>query len=483
MFQRSAALALSLAMLSGAGATGQVGKSAKPAPPGQTKPGTKTSVIPLAPAAQPERVLRYPLLPDPLDLTPGNAAPLWVHAGLIAQEEVRKLKPDEYGWFFNPKPGENDALPKKEARELLDRLASALRLADRAARYTRCDWELPPLTVQNVYEVFPLMQVQFSRLLARLLILRFRIELSEKQFDKAIYSLQTGLSLARHVGGGGTMIENIVGNAFATIFMEGVEEWMRTPGSPSLYWSLTALPSPFLDLRSTAAYELNTIYRSFPSLQRLKLQRNGERLTEAEAERVGNDLFTALSKISPDKRDKLTASVLVPQAYDAAKAYLLSRGWTEEQIKTTPPLTAVLTYYFGKYDEACDDMLKWMSVPPWQSQEGVTKAVWRAKQVASINHNPLIVLYSPVTEKFYEAWLRTERLIAMLRTAEALRMYAATHGGTAPERLSDIAEIPLPIDPSTGKGFEENYAVRDGKAVLEVYPRFQTLRFEMPAGK
>ena len=110
------------------------------------------------------------------------------------------------------------------------------------------------------------------------------------------------------------------------------------------------------------------------------------------------------------------------------------------------------------------------------------KAIKRASE-ARANRNPLLSLLFPAAERFYEAWLRTERLIATLRTAEALRAYATEHGGKAPAKLSDVTADPLPVDPATGKGFDDNYALRDGKAVLEVSPRFWTWRFEMPAVK
>jgi hypothetical protein len=47
---------------------------------------------------------------------------------------------------------------------------------------------------------------------------------------------------------------------------------------------------------------------------------------------------------------------------------------------------------------------------------------------------------------------RLEQRIALLRHVEALRMYAAEHGGTFPAKLADVS-VPLPDDPFTGKPF------------------------------
>jgi hypothetical protein len=53
----------------------------------------------------------------------------------------------------------------------------------------------------------------------------------------------------------------------------------------------------------------------------------------------------------------------------------------------------------------------------------------------------------------YTAFVRTDRRIAELRLFEALRLYADSHDGRLPQRLDDL-EVPVPIDPITGKPFE-----------------------------
>jgi hypothetical protein len=486
MIHRFAAVAALWCVFTGATVRGQEGKANKPAPAASAKPGPTLRVIPLAPAAPAERMLRYPLLPDALDLTPGNAAQLWLTAGLMTQEERRKLKPDDYRWFFNPKPEEEGTFPSKEAKELLARFSGPLRVADQAARRTYCDWERPPLTFQNLGDDGALIQSQYCRELARFLQLRFRLELSERRFDKAVYSLQTGLTMARHLGNAGTLVEFLVGNALAAIYFSGVEEWMQTPGSPDLYWSLTALPSPFLDLHATCVYELNTLYRSFPALRRFNLRR-GERLTASQVDHAVDELLAGWGDFTghagPNFMDRAALTALTAGSFENAKKYLLDRGWTEERLKAAPPLAVALTYFVGQYDEACGEVLKWLTVPPWQGRDEADKAANRAIIAAKANGNPLIAQLFPAITRCYRAWLRTERLVATLRTAEALRGYAAAHGGQAPAKLSDITAVPLPIDPETGKGFDDMYAIRDGKAVLEMSPRGWVWRFEMPAGK
>jgi hypothetical protein len=66
--------------------------------------------------------------------------------------------------------------------------------------------------------------------------------------------------------------------------------------------------------------------------------------------------------------------------------------------------------------------------------------------------------------KVQNASARQERRFAALRVIEALRLHAAANGGNLPDKLDAITEVPLPIDPITGKPFE--YTRTDDQAVL-----------------
>ena len=63
-----------------------------------------------------------------------------------------------------------------------------------------------------------------------------------------------------------------------------------------------------------------------------------------------------------------------------------------------------------------------------------------------------------------EAIAGSEGNSAVLRILEAIRLYGAAHGGRLPNELQEI-EVPVPIDPVTGKLFD--YEVRDNVARLE----------------
>ncbi len=63
---------------------------------------------------------------------------------------------------------------------------------------------------------------------------------------------------------------------------------------------------------------------------------------------------------------------------------------------------------------------------------------------------------------------RADRQLAMLRIEEAIRLHAHAHLGELPKSLEAINEVPIPLDPLTGKAFL--YRVEKGAAIVETPP-------------
>ncbi len=450
-------------------------------PPGGPGPEPAPVITLAASSFSPSQpALKYTLLPDPLDLTPGNAAPVWIRAGNAVEGPNRKLVEGQYKGRGGPAgtplnfEGKHVALkdlPKEEIRAYLANFHSALRLADQAAHCDHCDWELPPFKIQDFD--FPIEDVQRLRTVAALLATRYRLELSEGRFDDALHTLQIGFALARDVGNGETLIQDLVAIAVGSIMFGHVEEWMQTPGSPNLFWALTDLPCPLVNTGPAMRSELNTLFRSFPPLRRLVNDSEKGAVSEQEANGIVTDLFKVLGNLEgsqmPDWQKKLAAAALAVKVYPVAKKYLLTHGRTPEQVDAMPTLQVVVLYYVDQYDQTKDEFLKWMNVPPWEAREGLAEAAKKVRIIGPTG-NPIIGLMMPAIEKVYDARIRVERMADYLRCAEALRMYAATHDGKAPEKLEDV-KLPLPLDPATGQGFGKFYKVQaNGTAVFEVPP-------------
>jgi hypothetical protein len=464
-----------LGLTAWAGAEPPPGTPTPPAP--EPVPVIKLAVTVGAPKT---RALKYTLLPDPLDLTPGNAAPLWIRAGNAFQPTYRSLVEGQYkgrgGPAGTPLNFEGKHLPLKELplgeiRAYLAHFGTALRLADQAAHCDHCDWEFPPFKIQDFD--FPLEEIQHLRSIAALLQMRIRLELSEGRFDDAVHTLQIGFALGRDAGKGNTLIQDLVGIAIGAIMFNNVEEWMQTPGSPNLFWALTDLPRPLVDTAPAMHSELTTLFRSFPPLRQLVEHSEKGPMSEEETNQIVADLFKTLSSLEgsqmPDWQKKLGVAAVAVKVYPEARKYLLERGRKPEQLDAMPAMQVVLLYYVGEYDEIKDEILKWMNVAPWQAQAGLDN-VSKGIRAQGAPGNLLVRLLMPAVEKVYEAHVRIERAADYLRCAEALRMYAATHDGKAPEKLDDV-KLPLPLDPYTGQGFDKFYKVMaDGTAVFEIPP-------------
>jgi hypothetical protein len=457
--------------------------------PGQDKPPAVPQagafpVVHLAPASAVKQVgaLHYHLLPGPLDRTPGNAAPLWRLAGEAFHESKHKMTNPESEWAHTPALKD---LPRKEVRELLGHYPAALRLARQAARCERCDWEMPPLTVQSIQEFVPQEGLQRGRTLINLLCIQYRLQLAEGRFEDAAETLQTGFAMARDYCESDSLIFNLVGIAFGAIMFGKVQEWMETPGSPNLYWALTGLPTSFLDIRRAVEHELNTFHRSYPRLRRL----NRETLTERQADELLREVFTGLAK-NVDQLPKelhwlrdLAEPKKIADRYPSARQHLLDLGRPAKEVDALPKSQVVLLYYLNEYERVRDDILKALTVPPWQGKSLMEDAT-QPFQAAGATGNPFLALLLNAATKTYSAHVRLRHQIAGFRATEALRLYAAAHDGKPPAKWTDITDVPLPIDPATGKGFDELYEVKDGTGVLLFVPfpyNFPTLgrRFEL----
>jgi hypothetical protein len=441
-------------------------------------PPEPAPVVPLAvkPGRPDDRALKYTLLPDPLDQTHGNAAPLWMRAGESASSVQRQLHdgPNKVvAPVGTPLSLENKKvalrdLPKEEIRSYLAHFSTALRIADQAAHCDSCDWELPPFTMQDFD--FPLEDIQHMRTIAALLHTRFLLELSENRFDDAIRTMQCGFALARDVGKGQTLIQDLVGIAIGAITFSEVEQWEQVPGAPNLFWALTDLPAPIVDVGPAMRSELTPLYRSFPPLK--EVLRSKGVLGEEETNRIVAELYKDWTTLSgqdvPEWQKKVGAAALVLKAYPGAKKFLKEHGRSDEQVDAMPAAQVVLLYYAEQYDEVKDDYLKWLNVPPWQARPGLEEA---EKKVRAIGPSAnLIFLLMPAVEKVYDARVRIEWIADYLRCAEAIRYYAMTHDGKPPEKLADV-KLPLPVDPYTGESFGKFYSVQaDGTAVFEVPP-------------
>jgi hypothetical protein len=423
------------------------------------------------PAATPSPARDYELLPDAADVVPGNAAPMWLRAA-IALRQPGAVWPDEEGkWGSSIQTPLRD-LPRAEVRKFVDGYAEALRLADQAARRDHCEWELPPLTLQAVSSQPLEPEVQTVRLLASLLNLRVRLELAEGHPDKALHALQVGMALGRDIGKGPTAVHGLVGVAITMIMLGRVEEIMQQPQAPNLYWAITELPRPLVDLRMTLRSELGILGRSYPELGPLERGR----LTGPQAQAIVEAVLPTLARaegqlLHPRHAGKLDLAHLVETNRADARRYLTAHGRKADEVDALTDRQAVALYLLERYRADRTEVLRWSALPAWEGREHLLRLDKRLREEGEQGRGALLgdVLF-PFAAKVQEAGSRLERQVAAVRCVEAIRLHAASHGGKLPAALADVTEVPLPLDPYTGKGFDSYYKVSGDTAVLDIPP-------------
>jgi hypothetical protein len=259
-----------------------------------------------------------------------------------------------------------------------------------------------------------------------------------------------------------------------------VLELVQQPGAPNLYWALTYLPQPLLDFRSAFEGEMLCIGYQLPSLSQADRSVPSPdywRLQVQDMLRVFEEQLVNSEEDVPRFQSMMALRLL--RGYPLAKRALMASGISSQEVDGMPVGQVLLLDTARQFAACRDEHLKWITAPYWTVAKGLEEA---DRQVSQADRGWGAAL--PVMEFFpgYQAartmFVRVDRRIAVLRVIEALRLYGAAHGGRLPARLEDISEVPMPVDPVTGKPFEYQLV---GEAAVLGGPRISgaPLRYEI----
>lgn len=425
----------------------------------------RTIKLQLHPAPEPRYALQYLLETPYMEQRPSNGA-------LLYQTAVSQMMETNSGedaidrdtlkqWCTSPLK----ALSVEEVRAAIARFEQTFRYLDSAARCERCTWEYP-IREEGFHYMMP--QLGEYRTLSRILSLKARLEVHDGAFDEALKTLRSGISMARDVGNGPSLIQHLVGISIAARIANEIEGLIQQTDSPNLYWALTALPRPLVNPRAAMQMESAALYAQLPELltlddnvlsndQVIELWKRTARLFGSSDDDPGQWLN--------DARDVASAMELYPRA----KADLLEQGYSANKIDAWPALYAILVYQHQQFRAVRDLSFKWSYVPYPQARVGLKQGdqaisrIWEYSNGSEFVNPFVIVMPAIYRIGFIDA--RLERDITILRCIEAIRMYAAEHDGTLPSSLTEITQVPVPSDPMHGRAFR--YQVAGGKAILE----------------
>jgi hypothetical protein len=389
-------------------------------------------------------------------MSPGNPIPAY-----------RKCFADHKDFFAGKTESEKrqkwEAMPLDELplKELRGYGGEALHQIDAAARLDAPDWQLTAKARKDGVEALTDFNAVELRAILVALKVRCRAELAQRRFDDALGTAKTMFALARHTGEHPTLLGSLVGTSFAILAVGTLEEMVQQPGCPNLYWALTDLPPSVFDFRKGIHGERMFVSLLLPTLD------ESEPMTEAQLQKAVEkvrELLKGGSDMGGLKEDAgvwLGARVKDEAHVGAARQRLVEMGLAADRVKKFPPLQVVLLDEQLAYLEASDQQFKGLSLPLWQA-ETVCPAPEEVKEGATLFGRP-----GPNILATRRGVARLEQRLALLRHAEALRMYAAENGGRLPAALEDV-KFPLPADPVTGKPF--SYKLDGQTAVLRGAP-------------
>jgi hypothetical protein len=405
------------------------------------EPRETTVKLTVEPMAAPKPVLKYLLLPEVSELNPGNAA----------QWYLRCFAEQRNFFFGKESTEERKGLLRMPLSDIPSLKKSgyggnALKQADWAARLNTVDWQVQQ-RIQT--DGLDLTQPELGPLniLATALQVRFRIEIAERKFDDAIRTAKTMFAFARHLGENPTDEANQLGLTVAQLALDTVEEMLQQPGCPNLYWALSDLPCPLVDLRK--GFQGSGILVA----TELKAIRDDTCMTDEQLEKVLSRLSGLLGyareqagRAPRNFRGAVNTRIKDPEKLQAARKRLLASGVAEGLLPSYPALQVLLIDAKLDYEVNRDERVKLLALPVWQID-----ALSNAERGASVD-GLLSDLLPPVVKQRH-AQGRFEQHLAILKHIEALRMFAAAHEGKYPEKLADIGAA-LPVDPFTGKAFD-----------------------------
>ncbi len=262
-----------------------------------------------------------------------------------------------------------------------------------------------------------------------------------------------------------TLVSEVIGT---------VADFVERPGAPNLYWALTALPRPLIDLRGSEEWEYRMAEMQIPELLDLDRERTAEQW-DGVLKRIRTYLWRMVVEDSeggnpkypawfPKDRDPGEPAAKSPDLAAACKFVARCKGLPPEQVEAMPPAQVLLLNMMATYQQDRDDYFRAIYLPYPQCLPLLDAAHKRLSDAPAKEDSVLSRIFFPALPIVTAQQARIESNVAALRVIEALRMYAAHHDGRLPDDLHDVTEVFIPDDPSTGRPFE--YTRQGGAATL-----------------
>ena len=419
-----------------------------------TRPQPDVRTFELTAIAPPTPVLKYQLLFDDLaDRRSGNAALLYMDSILLAgpqADEKTSKALDAYA-----------AKDTNTFNELADSLEapSVFQELNLAARCEQCDWQ-PPYREMGAYTLLPHLG-PLAHPITRMIKVRALRRVEQGRIDEALITLRLGYELSDKVGCEPILISGLVSIAITTQMNDALASLMSHPQSPNLYWALAEFPARQSILRHAMDGERAWLTTSIRGLAKL---RAGEELSADQWRQLFDEVWkihdsdTNHPAARPDPVKGSSQAILK----QAREHYVQARHVSAEQAAAIDPIVVLGRFYYDQYQVNFDQQYSMRGLPyatllPLAREYASRMEKLRQEQPA----NPFEA-WGAVTN--FERFARVDRQLAAMTAVEAIRSYAAAHGGALPAHLEDVTQTPVPANPMTGSPFE--YQMTNNSAIL-----------------
>jgi hypothetical protein len=433
--------------------------AAEKSPPSPSAP--EIARVTLHPMAETRPALKYQLLPPLLDCRSGNAAVWWnvllaCNGDLVAELGKRETAAKINRWMTMP-IGDQHEKEFRAKEPIVDKILESDIFAkfDYAARFDSCDWEFP----RGNWDILNLgnAELRARNRWGLMLAAKAHWEIAEKKYEQALHTVQTGLALARHLGQCRKFISAVLGGVIARSVIDQVEQLIQQPDAPNLYWSLVMLPQPLIDYHTSFETEMKNVYFAMPYLQGLEKKS----LSKEQWDELLARLLADCAKLHID-----VPAARITEGYPRARQYLVDHGRKPAEVEAMPRSQVVLLFTVGFYQELSDEQYKIWFLPYREMAAAYQRPQAKLREAFRDEIVPLASANQVALFDLKRAEMRVPFIVAKLRVFEALRVYAAAHDGQLPQQLTDINEVPVPVNPYDGKPFSYH---RDGsRAQLSV---------------
>jgi hypothetical protein len=423
---------LTLATASAAGAKDADKKAATGSPKASTRELTVSA------RAIERPLMKYRLFPAEYELQKGNAAPL-----------LLRLPWEQTPYFSKVVPTFSDYLdlPLDDPKLLSKNnvfAASFYRALKRAAFKRTAEWEYP--IGEEPFATIILSDVQGSRdIVGNGLSVWIRQHIARGQLAEAREAILVGLAVSRHYSRTPFLITQFVCAHLDSMLMTRIEELLSQPDCPNLYWALSALPRPLVDLRPSIELEQRFLQMSVPGLDDLdRLQTEEQWTTHALS---AFDLFSQMP-------DKMAGRPLLAHAAQIARPEMSE--WVDggaNRVAQMSDAEAALRWFLHAQQEQAEETTALMSLDPQAAIPRLAALQKRMEKFYSKLGVPALQVVASTPSSYLVAH-GLELRIDALRVVEAIRDYAAHHGGQVPPSLDKIVDSPVPDNPLSGKPFQ-----------------------------